>query len=202
MSEYPGVRRATVTYLLESVSVTAGLLVVMGVCCGPILWLLYDASHALAGYALFAYLGLCVYLGQRNLDDGLRAVDDVSDSGLVAWLLAVVIVLYYNVVVVIATALAASLSAAGLGDWALAVTLLYPFFDAEMARQPVPLSVAGGLVTALVVAAWLAERLTARFGVDADETIDHIRRLGSTRSLLQDYLLEAYDRRRNRGASH
>lgn len=202
MSEYPGIRRATISYFADSITATAGLLVVMGVCCAPVLWVLYHVGGAPAGYALFAYLGLCVCLGQRDLDGGLRTVSEITDSRFVAWLLGVAVVLYYNAVVAVAAALAGSLSSVALGDWALAVALLYPFYDAEMADRTVPLSVAGGLVTTFVLVAWLAEKLAPVLGIEADETIDLVRKLGSMRGLPQDYLLEAYDRHRNRGATH
>lgn len=203
MSEYPGVRRATISYLVESVAATAGLLVVMGICCAFTLVYFLSVGGPNAGYAVFAYLGLCVYLGQRAVDGELRAVTDVSGSRLVAGLLGLVTVVYYNVVVFVATILAASLSSVGVGDWALAIAVLYPFYDAEVAERSIPLSVAGVLVAALVPLARLAESLAALVGVDADgEAIDQIRRLGSTNGVLQEYLLEAYDRRRNRGMSY
>lgn len=145
MSEYPGVRRATVSYFAESITATAGLLIVMGVCCVLSLWFFFSVGGLYAGYGLFAYLGLCVYLGQRDVDDGIRTVTDITDSRHVAALLGVVTVLYYNAVVAVATVLAASLSYAGASDWALAVALLYPFYDAEMAERSFPLSIAGGV---------------------------------------------------------
>lgn len=203
MATYPGIRRATVSYVSDSIAAIGGLLVVMGVCCLPALSFFFGVGGAPASYALFAYLGLCIYLGQRDLDNELRTVVDVSDSRLVAGMLGALTILYYNAVVILATVLGTALSSGGGGDWALAVSLLYPFYDAEMAQRSIPLSLAGVLVSGLVLFAWIAETLAALFGVDTDdETIDRVRRLGSTSSILQDYLLDVYDRSRNRGTSH
>lgn len=202
MTSYPGVPRATTSYLVDSITTTVGLFFVMGVCCGLTLVSFGLLNPVLAGYALFAYLGLCLYLGQCDLNDDLQSVTDVSSSHLVAVLLGATIVLYYNAVVAVGAVLAGWLAGTALGNWALAVALLYPLYDSEMARGPAPLSIADGITTALLLVARVIERFQCHFDVESDgDTLDLLRRIGTSEGVLQDSLLAVFDSRWNRVAT-
>jgi len=158
-------------------------------------------QQSVALYAVLAFLSLCLYLALLDLNEETQSAAEAADSTLVSLILTVVLILYYNVVVVFTVTLALSFEIAGFEAIALLVATGYPIYDAEMAKLRSPFSIAGALVVSLAVIASGLRWIEQRIGTDVlDRELALLERLRESTSVLQEFVVTSTARGRQRFA--
>ncbi|GGN08061.1 hypothetical protein [Halarchaeum nitratireducens] len=159
MSEYPGVIRTSLSYLRETLESTLGLLILFAVLCIPAFVIAGATSSEAAMLAFAGYVGLVVYFGQLDIGGNLQSTGDVTESTTVKRTLTGLMVLYYNAVLVVATALGMGFSEVVGPTAGLVVALLVPHIDGEITRSDYPVSLGG----AVLLGVWLLKIILGVF---------------------------------------
>jgi hypothetical protein len=150
-------------------------------------------------YALFALFGLALYLALVDLNEGAHSIDDLTSRRSVAFLLTTVMVAYYNALILLAVLFSQAFELAGYGLFSPAVAVIYPMYDAEIARHRSPLSIAGAFVTTLAALAQVVSWIEDRTGLELfRDDIDSLRRLRDSTGALQELLVDFTNRGRQR----
>lgn len=172
MSEYPGVARTSARYFLKAVSNSLVYIVFM------VLLTIFALPPLLVskygGLALFAYVGLAIYMAHLDLSDNVGSVDDIDEPKPVKILITFVLLAYYNVLIILATGFGATTAVRwGYPSLAPAVALLIPFVDGELARMN---TLSFGLFVVIVVGilSKLAEFVSLIQSDEADEVREAI----------------------------
>lgn len=200
MSEYPGVIRVSLNYIRESLTQMVSLLFILALVCSPMLVAFLQADERMGTFALFGFLGLVAYLGQVGVNGNLSSVDEQTDSHLVGLTITVLIVVYYNCLVFMGVFFATTTTLAGFEQYGIAVALLYPFYDLEMADMAAPLSIGGAFVFSISIVAQFLQRLEMLLNIRyRAEEIDSLSHLKESRSVIRDFTLQKFNRYRSRG---
>lgn len=166
MSDYPGILRVGGAYLRDALWTPVSLLWPLSLVCAPVL-----AFYALVGdeflaFGLLSFGGLLIYLGQQSIAGRVTDVTEAGESRYVALLATALTAAYYNVVVFIGTLLAVAYELSGFPAVAFGVAMVYPVYDAEMARLGAPISVAGAFVFSVGAVAALILAIERRVGFE------------------------------------
>lgn len=143
-------------YLWGIFSTGISMVPIFLVVCSPALLLTYFAGEIYLGYAVLAVVGLIIYLTHLTASEETTTIADLVDSRAVQLAASVLIVLYYNTIILIAVFFGAVFEFSGTPALGVAVAMFYPTYDFEIADLYAPLSVAGAIVFLVAVVASLA----------------------------------------------
>lgn len=195
MTEYPGVIRTSLDYIRESITQMGSLMLILGLVCSPMLVPFLGTGRRVGTFALFGFLGLIAYLGQVGVNGNLSSVEENTDTKLVGFIVTILLIVYYNCLVFISVLLATTTAFAGFEHYGIAVALLYPFYDIEMAEMAAPLSIGGAFVFSISVIARFLQKLEELLNIRyLAEDIDSLSHLKDSRSVIRDFALLKFNR--------
>lgn len=190
-TEYPGVLRTFFGYLGETLPTMLKTMVGMAVICVFSLAPFLATWRRLTVYALFGFFGLSFYVGLLALADETSSVSEFSNSDTVNAVLALILLIYYNVIIFVATVFGLSAEIAGFSSIAPMVAAFIPVYDIKMARMNAPFSLAGALVLVLALFALLADKTERLLNEDrGTDALTELIGLKNQRTALLELLLK------------
>ncbi|MFB6187282.1 MAG: hypothetical protein ABEI86_10495 [Halobacteriaceae archaeon] len=118
-----------------------------------------SAGPEFAGMAVLAVVGLGLVMMHQGLSTETDSEDVMPQSIWLRLIIALVSIIYYNLVIGFTVALSIAASNAGLVAIAPAIAILYPIYDIRSVELGVPISIAG--IFAVLVALILVPKFVA-----------------------------------------
>lgn len=166
MAEYAGIARSSIDYLVEASVQTMMFGVFFGVICAPVLIFFGLADPGAGAIALAGYIGLATYFAHLNIGGNAPRVSETEDTVFARRAMTILLVVYYNLIVLVSVIIAFMLTAIPFDQLGLAIAVLVPFIDGEITRSRAPLSL-GGLVLGAV---WLLEQIVSLLTFNGSES--------------------------------
>jgi len=145
MAQYPGAFRASVQYLLSSISSTLLAFIGIGIFSLPTLATAFTVGEDYATFALLAWVGWAVLIGQRTLGmDESNDFDNQPRKGKAV--IEIFALAYFSFVTLVSLLLAVAVTGLGYPVLATGIAFLYPAYDIVMGEKSIPISVLGIVV--------------------------------------------------------
>ncbi|WP_135823261.1 hypothetical protein [Halorussus ruber] len=145
MVQYPGAFRASIRYLLNSLSSTVLAFIGVGFWSIPALLIGFSAGGRYATFAFLAWVGWGVLIGQGTLDT--NDSNDFEDKSTKEKFLAGIFALsYFSAVTFISIVFGSVAVTFGYPAAATGIAFLYPAYDIFMGKKTIPLSALGIIV--------------------------------------------------------